>query len=293
MAEPKISYKLNKKIYDEAFNVDFLAEYNLSLQVNNELFRICITDAAKNRCLYLEDYQLQSVNSVEDLLEQLGLIYEDHIVLTAGFWGSVRVAIKNNSFSLIPVPLFEKQYLKEYLSINAAAEKTEDVYYYKQNSLNAINIFAADKRIIDFFNSKYPKKNILYVHHTSPLIEGILVEENKHGRSMYLHAGNNMVTILVKKEKNLEFCNSFHYSNADDFVYFTMFVMDELELNPENTPVTIWGEITPDSIEYKKLYKYIRNIGFGDKPSSLKFGYYFDEVFDHNFFDLYTMHLCE
>jgi len=296
MEEQTAQYKLNKKIKDDQFNVDLIARYTLSLQVSKELFRICITDSVKNRCLLLEDYQLLNIQTPDQLLEQLRLLYEDHALLQAGFWKDVRLAIKNTCFSLIPFSLFEQQYLKDYLHINChfSDDNNDEVYYYRQNRLDAVNIFSADKKIIEWFNQKYPSKKVKIVHHTSPLIEGVLLSgNNKQDLSVVINVENQYMTILVKRSKNLEYCNSFNYISPEDFVYFTMFVMDQLQINPEVVPVTIFGEITPDSVLYKKLYKYIKNISFGDKPSSLHFGYYFDEVFDHKFFDLYSMHLCE
>ena len=117
------------------------------------------------------------------------------------------------------------------------------------------------------------------------------VEEEQ--KSVFIVAEKNTLTILVKKSKRLEFCNTFHYTTPEDFIYFVMFAFDQLKLNQDTTPVTLWGEITPDSAVYSKLYKYIRNISFGNKPSTLSFGYQFDEVFDHKFYDLYNMHFCE
>lgn len=291
---PKKLYRLNKKIKDDTFNVDYIARYNLSLQINFSLFRFCVTDTESNRCLLLEDYQFESISRPEQLIEQLELIYDDHHVLQAGFWRSIRLAVKNINFSLVPFSLFDEEYLKEYLNVNCMVhpEQREDIFYYKQQSTEAVNIFSADKDVIGWFINRYPQKTLKVVHHTSPLIEGIMSSGSQE-RALFIHVENNFLTILVKKNKMLEFCNSFHFFSPEDFVYFTMFVFDQLELNPETTPVVLWGEINHDSPLYKQLYKYIRHVTFGNKPSSLYFGYHFDEIFDHRFFDLYSMHLCE
>ena len=296
LEKQKAGFKLNKKIKDDVFNVDLIAQYNLSLQVNSTLFRVCVTDTIKNRCLLIEDYQLSAVAFPEELIRQLEKIYDDHHFLKAGYWKSIKLAIKNTNFSLIPDSLFDKQYLKEYLNINCVYNNiaTEEVYYYKQNSTNAVNIFSADAKIIDWFSGSYPGKKIKVIHHTSPLIEAVMVDSApKTEKSVYIQVEKNYLTILVKKEKTLEFCNTFYFSSTEDFVYYVMFVFDQLKLDPEKIPVIIWGEILPDSAIYNKLFKYIRYINFGNKPSSLQFGYYFDEVFDHNFYDLYSMHFCE
>ncbi|HWZ21148.1 MAG TPA: DUF3822 family protein, partial [Cytophagaceae bacterium] len=57
----KLHYRLNKRIKDDTFDVEKLAQYNLYIQISNSLFRICITDTEKNRCLLLEDYKLDAI----------------------------------------------------------------------------------------------------------------------------------------------------------------------------------------------------------------------------------------
>jgi hypothetical protein len=37
--------------------------------------------------------------------------------------------------------------------------------------------------------------------------------------------------------------------------------------------------------------KYIRNVSFGNRPRHITFGYLFDEVQDHHFFDLFSIKL--
>ncbi len=68
--------------------------------------------------------------------------------------------------------------------------------------------------------------------------------------------------------------------------------MKELNLDPETCKVILYGELSLDSAIFNLLYKYIRYINFGSKPNQIQFSYRFDEIMDHRYFDLYTLHLC-
>lgn len=290
------SYKLNKKIKDDSFNVDHLSEYCLSLQISSKLFRICITDSSRNRCLLLEDYQFSHVQHPDQLIETLQEIYDDHHLLQAGYWKSVKLALKTSNFSLVPHALFDQEFAKDYLNLNCttSAINGDEVLFYKQNSTDVVNIFSADKKIINFFEAAYIGKKLKIVHHTSSLIEGIMVQNaNKDQREMFLYIEKDQLTVVIKKNRTLEFCNSFFFTTPEDFVYYVMFVAEQLKFNPEKDYVTVWGDLLPDSSFIKKLSMYMCHIKFGNKPSSLYFGYNFDELLDHNFFDLYNLHLCE
>jgi hypothetical protein len=292
-----VRYKLSNSVKDSRLETENLAKYHLSFQVNFELFRICVIDGESNRCLFLEDYKLFDIYTTSDLLDQLDILFEDHVLIKAGFWKSITLGIKNTQFSLVPESLFERDYLKEYLILNTTLDREadEEYHFFKQKQTEAINVFATNNRLTDWFRKTYPLKQIRVIHHTSSMIEGILLQKDLSPaeKSVYIQVEQYFLTITVKEGKKLIFCNSFTFNTSEDFVYFILFVFDQLELNPEKCPVIVFGEITHDSESFSKLYKYIRNLSFGSKPEFIRFGYQFDEVFDHRYFDLYNMHLCQ
>ncbi|MCH8316885.1 MAG: DUF3822 family protein [Bacteroidetes bacterium] len=288
------NYQLNHKIQDDNLDIDQIAQYHLSFMIGDSDFMFCITDPAKNKCLYLEDYTFSSIMLPDQLTGQLHHIFNNHNLLEVGFWKSVKLAVKNQKFTLIPNSLFKKENLQEYLSLNCDINQYENVFYYKHIQSNAVNIFAAENKIINWFISAYPSKTIEVIHQTCPLIEGFIhIGENTSIKNMFIKVDNSYVTIIITKNKKLEFCNTYLFTNPEDFIYYIMLVIEELKINPEKDPVMVWGEIYSDSELFDNLHKYIRNVSIGRKPSSLSFSYNFDEVPDHKYFDLYSMHLCE
>lgn len=289
----KAHYRLNIKVKDDKFSIDDIAQYNLSLQVSFDFLRICITDTAQNRCLLIEDYQIGFVRETSQLIDQLNLIFEDHHLLRAGFWKTIKVSMKGKGFSLIPNSLFDKEQARKYLEINTDVQPDENIYYYKHRSTEAVNIFAAEKKLVEWFAQIYPNKKLEFVHHTSPFIEGAIINNPNEQTNVHIDVESGYFTVVVKTGNNLQLCNTFQFQSTDDFVYFTAYIFEQLKLSQEKTPITLWGEITHNSPICAKLAKYIRNVFFGKKPSSLKFSYHFDELLDHRFFDLYSMHFCD
>ncbi len=287
-------FRLIQRVKDETFEVELISTYNLLLQIGRNTFRFCITDQKKNRCLWLEDYTLSEILPTARLLGQLEVIYDSHPVLRAGYWNEVRLSVMNNCFSLVPAALFEESQLKSYLNLVCHTDFSgEEVFSYKHTALDAVNAYYAEAQMVDWFRKAHPNKGLTVLHQTSPLLEGVLANNNPgHNQQMFINVEKDFFHLVVIKDKALHFCNYFEYSNDVDFLYFVMFVFDEFKLNPETDKVTLWGELMPDSAIFNKLYRYIRNIQFGSKPQSLRFGYVFDDTFDHRYFDLYSMHLC-
>jgi len=291
------SYKLTHRIKDDLYEAEQLGAYDLYLQAGPRVFRLCVTDPRKNRCLLLEDYTLENVSSTAQQIALLENIYEDHHVLKAGFWRSIRLAVKSSDFSLVPVSLFDKAYAKDYLALSSKriGTKGTEIFYTRQSSTDAINIFAADQALTDWFRKQYPGKDLRVVHHTTSLIEGILNinTTNNIEPSVSLLVEEKQMTVIVRQGRQLLFCNSFYYSTPEDLLYFVLFVFDQLKLNQETTQVSLLGDIAPDAAAFARLRQYIRRVNFGRKPSSMYFGYLFDEIPEHRYFDLYSMHLCD
>ena len=55
----------------------------------------------------------------------------------------------------------------------------------------------------------------------------------------------------------------------EDFIYYILFTLEQLELNPEETMVTLLGDIDTTSDNYKFLYAYVRNINFLNSKNAI------------------------
>lgn len=283
-------YNIIKQIKDDKFNVEHLQHYNLSLQVGYSEFQIAVIDIRNQRCLIMESYELHRDT---DLHAALVSIFEDHHFLKAGFWNSVKVAFKNNKFSLVPYSLFDRENLREYLTINVQSED-DSLFYYKHEKLKAVNVFAASSEIVSFFNGSYPGTTLHFLHQESVLIEGISkYEDFSFNRNMSLLMERNAVNVLVHEEQKLIYCNRFNFFSPQKLMQYIMTVMHELNLDQYETRTIVWGDIQASSETFEVLQKYIYNISFGGKLPLLQFGYVFDEIEDHNFFDLFSIYFCD
>ncbi len=286
---------LVRKIKDERFNVEYLSQYHLLIQLTQKTFRLCVTDSLDNRCLALEEFTFAFAITSDQLLAQLNGVYDGHHFLKAGYWKSIRITYKNDKFTLVPNSLFIEDNAKEYLRLNCEVHSIFDqVAYYKHVGNEIVNIFSIDRKIIDWFKGIYQSKKIDVIHHTSSCIEGVLKNiKEESTKVLYINVEGSQLTILCKKDRKLEFCNIFQYQATEDAIYYIMAVLDALKMNADEHIVYFVGDIEHNSEIYLKLNEFVKNVKFGEKPNSMFFGYVFDEVFDHKYFDLYCMHLCE
>ena len=291
-SETEITLKYKSKV--DEIDIDQLMNYNLTISLSYNEITISVIDTVSKKCLLGEKHEFETDNSGKNILEVLHSIIDDHHLLKARFWKNIIITYNGKNFTLIPSSLVEEGNLEQYLDLHGEWDKnTEKIDSFRHKSIGIINVFSLPEKIENFFIELYGDK-VNFSHQTSSFIEGILNEQNTSSeKSIYTNCEGGIISIAVLKSDKLEYCNQFTYNNSQDIVYYTLFVMNELYLSPENTPLTIWGDLDINSEAYLKLFKFVRNISFGTRPSELKFSYHFDEIHDHQLFSTLSTYYYE
>jgi hypothetical protein len=288
-----LNYKLIKKIKDDRFDEDNIHQYYLFIHIGVRDLQIGVVDSTDNRMILLEDYVFPSLASHSDLLHILGQLFDAHAFLRAAFWKQIKISVKNNKFVQVPEALFVEDALEEYLQYNAQVDPDEeDILFINNPRTQAVTIFAIQKDLRNWLTSLYPAKAPVFIHQSSVLIEGVMQFVEKQRQShLYIYVDRFKLHILSCERGKLLYYNQFNIKQFSDYVKYIMLVMKSLNHDQRTSQVMLWGYIGKNSPHYHEFYKYINNVVFGTRPSYLKFGYMFDEVQDHHFFDLYSMHL--
>ena len=286
-------FKLIKKIRDDRFDEEILHQYELLIQLGIRDLQVAIVDTQDNRLLFFEDYVLGDLNSHKELFDLFKVLFDSHPVLKAGFWKEVRVSVKNTKFVQVPGSLYLEEAAPEYLQFNAQVDSTrEEVLTCRNLHMDAVTVFAMQKDLYNWLKSLYANTTLRVVHQSTALIEGVLnFAKGKEKTPLYVYVDRFKLHILAVQKGKLLYYNQFLIKQFSDYVKSIMLVMKGLSFDQNTSEVVLWGYIGKNSPHYQELIKYVRNVSFGDRPSYIKFGYLFDEVQEHHFFDLYSTHL--
>lgn len=292
MRQTAINYKLIKKVKDEKFDEEHLHLYSLLVQLGVRDCQVAVIDDEK-RIVLLEDYVFGEMSSHEELIDQLRGLFESHQLLMAGFWKKVTLSIKNNKMVQVPEALFIEDAAAEYLKFNASIDLTKEDVLFCQNKLtDAITVFAVQKELHQLVREIYLNTTVNIIHQSAALIEGLLdYKKELSGTPLYIYVDRFKLHILYVQEGKLVYYNQFVIKQFSDYVKYIMLVMKGLQIDQATSQVVLWGYIGKNSPHYQEFYKYIRNVSFAGRPSHIKFGYMFDEVQEHHFFDLFSMNL--
>jgi len=290
-----LNYKLIKKVRDERFDEEFIHQYHLLIQLGSRDFQLLVVDPEDNKTLLLEDFVLPSLTSQEDLLHILDHLFDAHPFLKAAFWKKIKVSIKNQKFVQVPQALFAAESMGEYLKFNAQVDPLKEDFIATLNSRSqAVTIFAINKNLRYWLEKTYVNNQPVYTHQSATLIEGIMkFSEGRSDQPLYIYVDRFKLHLLACKEGKLLYYNQFAIKQFSDYVRYIMMVMKSLSMDQRTSQVVLWGYIGKNSPHYHEFYKYVNNVMFGGRPDFLEYGYVFDEIQDHQFLDLYSIHLME
>ena len=271
------------RLRDETFDPANPAAYNLYLLVGPTRLCLAAVDVERQKFVALEEYMLTAGG--------LPALAAQHDFLALRGWNAVRLAVTGRAFTLLPAALFRAGDEAAALRLHHTPAATETIRHTTHPGQELVNVFAADASLANWLAATHGATGRL-LHHTSALLAGLVHQRGAGApRRLYLNPGQQELTLVVLGQ-HLEYCNVFSCSTAEDVVYYTILVMQELGLDPDRDDVTVWGELTPDSAVFSLLRTYVRNVKFGTRPGNVQYSYRLNDVFEYRYFDLFSLHFA-
>lgn len=204
---------------------------------------------------------------------------------------SRQLNISSSLYTLVPQALFDENKLTDYLSFNHPIEDDSALKFYfnKVESLDAVIVYAIPRGLEFLAKAKLPPFQLN--HFGLPLLEAIGLQRAS-GQKLYVHIQQQRFDIIYMPEGKLSYFNSFNYQSTEDFIYFLLYVMEQLQLSRETINLQLMGEIEKDSSIYKMLYTYIRTVEFAKPSKDIHFSAVLGELPEQYYFTLFNQHLC-
>lgn len=260
----------------------------MALSVND--FSIALLDVKQNTYLGIEHYSFQDGTDFAQVEPTISEIIKNNAHLNKPY-KSYSLALVHPKSTLIPTALYDPALKTDYFKINHTLDANDELLAEKLKYIDSHNIYSLNKNIKQLFLKKFVGINFL--HHSSSLINNTLFKyKNASNTKIIVHVQATHMEIIAVQDKNLIFYNSFDYKSQEDFIYYILFVYDQLKLNPEEQEVELIGEINKKSNLYDILFKYIRFIKFGSRIESFKYHTNLDSLPSHFFYNLFNQYTC-
>jgi len=234
---------------------------HLSIQLSLDGFSYCVFDKDIVDVVLLKKYNFtQRAQNPGQLLKNIKEIYALDPILLEKF-ESVNVSHQNNLSVLVPDSMYDEKYLNDYLKFSIKVLDTDEISVENIIAYPAKNVYVPFQNVNRYFRSIY--SNFTTLHSSTVLLNSLLKYfKNTTQKYFFLNVSKHHLEIIYLHNGNIHLYNSFLYFSKEDFIYYTLFAMEQLDLDPDTQPVTFIGEIEKESPLYIIAFQYIRYINF-------------------------------
>lgn len=192
------------------------------------------------------------------------------------------VVLHDNNFNtFVPNALFDENFLGSYLQYNTKVFETDFFAFDAIGSYEINNVYVPLMNVNNFLIDRYGQFE--YKNVNSILVAKLLdASRNVEEKQVFVHMQDSHFEIVVAQNQKLLLYNSFEYNTPEDFLYYLLFTMEQLFLNPETVKVWLLGKLDSEGEYFNLAYKYIRNVALYE-PEALqqKYGVTHKEALEH------------
>ena len=278
----------SQRIFDEAALKDCTKPI-LFAELSQERFKACLYDNERKLILgwLVVDHAhmpnpFVHANKLEKILDE----FRNDLLSERQYF-----SIINQESSLVPTefydPLNEKAVLEFAHEILSSDRAQADLI----EELDAYNVWSCPAPIWKSIQKNFPDAEIL--HFSSPLLKHFSNRmKDNHGLHLFGHVQNEQLELLCFEDSKLLLYNSYKYHSPEDFLYFTLFGMEQCRMDPEEHRVDLLGDIRKGDPVFKLCYTYIRNVQVQTQLREIKVAPALRTSDHQEHFNLFNLHHC-
>lgn len=247
--------------YQQNNNTEDKIQKELSIQISLSGLSFCILNTKTHTIDFLKKFPTSTKKTPFQILDKLQILFKEQEQFNQKF-DNVTIVYVNEISTVVPNALFKEEFLADYLKFNSKILKTDFISYDEIKAINAVNVYVPYVNINNYIYDRFG--SFTYKHFSTVLIENLQkIETSKTDQKIYINVNSSHFEIISFRNNDLIFYNTFEYSTKEDFIYYLLFTIEQLNLNPEILELIFLGEINITDDLYKIAYKYIRNVSFG------------------------------
>ena len=232
----------------------------LSIQIHLNGLSFCILNKEANTIEFLKTLTFANKLNPNDILNHLKVELSSNNAFSEDF-DAVTVIHQNELSTLVPEAFYDEKNKADYLKFNSKILRTDFITVDKIEVNKSVNVYVPYVNINNYIFDTFGE--FVYKHSSSVLIDTILQKEKvSQDPVVYVNSNTNTIELLVVKNGKLQLFNVFEYHSKEDFIYYILFVFEQLSLDVETTLIKLSGIIDKDDAYYTTLYTYVRHIDF-------------------------------
>lgn len=227
----------------------------LIIQVSLQKFTFIIQDVESKQ---IHHFVSEGLNQNKTIDNQLNILFAKHEILSSTF-ADILVLHDNNLNTFIPTELFDEKALGSYLQYNTKVFSSDFFAFDELTTKQINNVYIPYVQINNLILDKLGA--FTYQNINTALVDRVLdLTANTSEIEVYAYIQKDHFELIVAQEGKLLLFNSYLYNTAQDFIYYLLFVYEQLKLDPESTPLKLMSRIEKEDTLFEQAYTYIRYI---------------------------------
>lgn len=262
----------------------------LSIQVCLNGLSFLILNCEKNELVWYKKTIFPKEFNPIKILKEIELVYAKEEFLQNPM-EEVMLLFSNDLYSIVPEEYFIEEEASNYLKFNTKILKTDVVAHDLMEATNMVNVYIPYTNITNYFFDKYGEFE--YKHSISVFAEAMLSLEKSMLAKVYLNNYKDYYDLVIVRNGKLLLSNTFKYDSAEDFIYYLLFTLEQLKLDPSEIDLILTGEISEESTFYQIVFTYIKNVQFLKPDLTINFSEEYNDQFQREAFILLKSIECE
>ncbi len=202
------------------------------------------------------DFFIISPETLRGLLNNIDVFLND--------FKSVKIIFENTFYTLLPAALFEEEEAATYYQLKYELQDGMQLLNQRIPDFGAQIVYAVPQFMLNELLSKFTdssiRERVKVFHHAQALLSSLYYQTAHLNKEVcYLNLGEKSFDIVMIKNSNLHFCNSYPYHNPEDVLYFVMHTYQSHQLKPEICECCFSGSNPQESKIKEIVNTYIKN----------------------------------
>lgn len=281
---------MQTNLIDKSFKPENASQYELSVQIDKDLLAYCVFDPERKQYLVFRSYSFKDVHLMEELMNQMAETFLKDEFMDLAF-KKTRLIYYSQLSTLVPDQYFDDKYDRDYYGFNHSLEPGNEVFNNFIPTIGAWNVFSVPSPIVSILNNQF-REGILMHQATPFLLPRVIRQGTKEDLFMYIGINRDFFDVAAFQGNKLLLYNTFPYVNETDLLYYVLYVLREMALEPNVAPLFLSGEMSTRLLYYDTLKQYIPGITYANAPDTFAFAPALYNVSVHKFLNLLTVHNC-
>jgi hypothetical protein len=232
--------------------------HKLSIQVGLNGLSFCVFDTIGNTIPLSRRLDFGKELTPYEVQKELRDLFHQENIFEFQF-SEVVVIHRNNLFSLVPKALFVTDELANYLKFNAKILANDYIEYDEISNYEIINVYIPFMNINNYIYELFGDFD--FMHTGTVLVQALFNIHRQSSKPVcYVHVGENFMDVVVLSQRQLLFYNTFPFTTREDFLYYLLFTLEQIKLDPETVKTRLFGAISEGDEIYNLCYEYINQL---------------------------------